>query len=76
MKTIGAIATIQFDNEPEPIEGYYFSFGDYMEDTETDSFGVDDLRIFYYAQGVEDLESLSKPNAGDFVVLSYQLEYQ
>ena len=47
MKTpIGAIATIQFHNEPEPIEGYYFSFGEYAENTDRDSFGVHDHHIF------------------------------
>ena len=73
---IGAIATIQFDNEPEPIEGYYFSFGDYDEDTNSDSFGVNDHRVFYYAQGEADMVALSKPNGGDFVILSYELEFQ
>ena len=73
---IGAIATIQFDNEPEPIEGYYFSFGDYDEDTNSDSFGVNDHRVFYYAQGEADMIALSKPNGGDFVILSYELEFQ
>lgn len=77
MKTpIGAYAVIQYTGESEPVDGYYFSFGDYNEETNTDSFGVNDDRVFYYAQGEPDMVALSKPNGGDFVVLSYELEYQ
>jgi len=73
---IGAYASIQFNDSDAPLDGAYFSFGDYLEDEEMDSYGVHDERIFYYAQGEHDLVALSKPNGGDFVVISYELEFQ
>jgi len=73
---IGAYACIQFNDSDTPTSGAYFSFGDYLEAEEMDSYGIHDERIFYYAQGEHDLIALSKPNGGDFVVISYELEFQ
>jgi hypothetical protein len=75
-KPIGAFATIRYIDEKEPIEGVYFSFGEYDEDSNEDSYGINDLFIFFYCEGEEDLKSFMKKGAEDFVVMSYELEYE
>ena len=79
---IGAYATIKWLGEDsEPVDGYYFSFGDYPEFNEetgdygTDSYGVDDSAIFFYCDGEHSLKSYMTKGIEDFVVLSYELEY-
>jgi hypothetical protein len=81
---IGAYACIQFEDEAETIEGYYFSFGaagidyenDYGQDWGNDSHGVPDTHIFYYCNGGEhELKSLMVDSPEDFKVLSYELIY-
>jgi hypothetical protein len=74
---IGAYACIQFEDEAETIEGYYFSFGDLTEYYEYDSYGVPDTHIFYYCNGggEEEMKSLMVDGAEDFKVLSYELIY-
>jgi hypothetical protein len=84
-KPIGAYATIQYRDEKEPIDGYYFSFGDagvdYENDTGcdwgNDSHGVPDTHIFYYCNGEEsEMIKLMEDGAYDFKVLSYELVYE
>ena len=75
-KPIGAFATIRYIDEKEPIEGVYFSFGEYDEDSNEDSHGINDLFIFFYCEGEEDLKSFMTEGAEDFVVMSYELEYE
>lgn len=75
-KPIGAFATIRYIGEKEPIEGVYFSFGEFDEDSMEDSYGVSDLFVFFYCEGEEDLKSFTKKGAEDFIVLSYELEYE
>jgi hypothetical protein len=72
---IGAYATVQWiDDSESEYSDVYFSFGEYIEETEKDSFGVSDSKIFYYADDAFDLESL-KNSTYDFKVLSYTLEF-
>ena len=82
---IGAYATIQYRDEANPIENYYFSFGDAGFDYENDegqdwgndSYGIPDTRIFYYCnRGEEELKSLMLDGNNDFKVLSYELIYE
>ena len=83
---IGAYATIQYTDEANPIENYYFSFGDAGFDYENDegqdwgndSYGIPDWDIFYYCNGgEEELKSLMAHNLkNDFRVLSYKLIYE
>jgi hypothetical protein len=75
-KPIGAFATIQYIDDEDPIEGVYFSFGEFDEDSMEDSYGVSDLFVFFYCEGEEDLKSFTKKGAEDFIVLSYELEYE
>ena len=73
---IGAYATIQWIEEnSSEISGVYFSFGQFDEEKDTDTFGVDDGKIFYYAEDEHDMEAL-KQSVQDFKVLSYSLEYK
>jgi hypothetical protein len=79
---IGAYATVVWlDDNGVPEDGteyseVYFSFGEYDEDAECDSFSVPDDHIFYYVDdGVSDMEKL-KNSDGDFKVIDYELEYQ
>ena len=82
---IGAYATIQYRDEANPIENYYFSFGDAGFDYENDegqdwgndSYGMPDWDIFYYCnRGEEELKSLMLDGNNDFKVLSYKLIYE
>ena len=82
---IGAYATIQYRGEANPIENYYFSFGDAGFDYENDegqdwgndSYGIPDWDIFYYCNGgEEEMKCLMLDGANDFRVLSYKLIYE
>jgi len=73
---IGAYATIQFNDEETPLEGAYFSFGSIDEDSETDSFGVPDNKIFYFCDDVYELNMLKVKGHENFIILSYELEYR
>ena len=54
---IGAHCTIYYvDEEYEPLSRY-ISFGNYHERTECDSYGVSDDLIFFYAEGMGELET-------------------
>lgn len=71
--TIGAQATIQWKGE-DGTEMVYISLGTWHDDDETDSFGVRDDEVFFYCEGIEELEELTDPdNDGDFVILEYSL---
>ena len=78
---IGAYATVVWlDNYGVPEDGaeysnVYFSFGEYNEENDCDSYGVPDDVIFYYAYDAHDLDKL-KDSTSDFKVLNYELEYQ
>ena len=78
---IGAYATVQWlDLEGNPEDGteysdVYFSFGQFEDDTDCDSFGVHDANIFYYAEDEVDLKRL-KNSKYDFKVIDYELEYR
>jgi hypothetical protein len=78
---IGASATVMWldaDGNPEDGTGYsdvYFSFGTFDEDTDCDTYGVPDDRIFYYAYDEYDLDKL-KTSTFDFKVIDYELEFQ
>lgn len=55
----------------------YFSFGDYNDKTHTDSYGIDDDYVFFYAdKGEADLKSFLVPGAEDFIIKSYELSYR
>lgn len=74
-QAIGATCAVQFD-DGMTVEGYYFSFGQYDEENDADSYGIPDGSIFYYCfEGEEELKALKDNHAGDFRVLSYELEY-
>jgi hypothetical protein len=83
---IGAYASVLFHGDIDPVDSYYFSFGDagidYENDTGcdwgNDSHGVPDTHIFYYCNGGEDeMKSLMAHGVkNDFKVLSYELIYE
>jgi hypothetical protein len=82
---IGAYASVLFLGDIDPVDGYYFSFGDAGIDYENDegqdwgndSHGVPDTHIFYYCNGGEyEMKSLMVDGAQDFKVLSYELVYE
>lgn len=74
---VGAEATVYYKDDPEnPLGGVYFSFGEYIEEKGVDSFGVNDLRIFFYVEGEQDMKSLMDPNGvEDFVVVEYTITH-
>ena len=75
---IGAHAVIQWLDNGEEGDCYYFSFGECDDENEPDcdSFGVPDDRIFFYCDGEHALKSYMTAGAEDFVVLNYELSYK
>jgi len=77
MTTIGAYALIKYIPEGNEITAY-FSFGEYNEDKEADSFGIPDDKIFYYCEeGENELKQLQNRDEFadyDFKVIDYELE--
>ena len=56
---IGGWATVRYIDEKEPLSrDVYFSFGQYDEATESDTFGVWDETIFFYATGESELKEM------------------
>jgi len=72
---IGGWATVRYLDEKEPLSrDVYFSFGQYDETNESDTFGVWDETIFFYATGENELKEMMEENLlRDFVVLDYRL---
>lgn len=71
---IGGWATVRYLDEVEPLGNVYFSFGQYDEANESDTFGVWDETIFFYATGENELkEMMEESELRDFVVLDYTL---
>jgi hypothetical protein len=69
----GATALIKYIPEGTEINAY-FSFGEYIEEKEADSFGIADSKIFYYCDaGEEELKRMQNSDF-DFQVLDYELE--
>ena len=68
---IGARARVRWENDPGQIKWAYFSFGKEVADEDgdvvRDSFGVEDINIFYYCQP----EDMDRPFE-EFAVLSYE----
>jgi hypothetical protein len=73
---IGATAVVQMNHYGCVYPEVYFSFGEYDEVRGSDSFGVKDDDIFFYARGEEEIQFLMNDlidTNEDFVVLEYQL---
>lgn len=74
-KITGYVATVQFNNEPEPISGYIFKIGSFDEETATEEEILADANVFYYLQNEHEMEQMKENGANDFVVLSYEPLY-
>jgi hypothetical protein len=78
---IGAHVNIKWTYDNEEVDGYYISFGQSPEFNEEtgeygdDGYGISDNDIFFYCDGEHVLKSLMTAGKEDFVVLSYELEY-
>lgn len=77
-KAIGAIVEVKhIEDTLDDVETTYISFGEYDEETNADSYGVDDNNIYFYCDDEEELKKLMLSwSAEDFVVLSYELVYE
>lgn len=72
-KPLGAWALIEWVDTKEQATRY-FSFGQYNDKTETDTFGLEDDLIFYYAEGESELKTLMiEPD--QFKVITWELVY-
>lgn len=73
MNPIGAYAVIKWHDDDLKYE-YYISFGDWNEDDpETDSFGIPDDTIFFYAKP-EDEQSLRDGSEG-WTLIDWEFVY-
>ena len=61
---IGAWITYRFNDMAQSLIGYV-SFGEYLEDAETDSHGINDDEIFFYLSAAELKEKLASQEYGD-----------
>lgn len=69
----GAHVTLTLPGVPDPIV-CYMSFGQYDEDSNRDSFGIDDDDVFFYVTGIYQLEDMrDHPDEYDFAVKSWEL---
>lgn len=66
MRRIGATALCRWTDTGEEGE-YYFSFGEYDKEADTDNFGVYDGNIFFYCSEGELLAMVGK-DGNDFQV--------
>ena len=79
---IGATAIIKWLSDGEIVEGYFFSFGvegEFNEETggyDSDSNGFEDDSVFFWCDGESALKSYMIEGIEDFIVLSYELEYE
>jgi len=46
----------------------YISFGEYIAKDNTDSFGLNDDDIFFYAQGMEEIEELKTNSSNGWLI--------
>lgn len=77
-KPIGALVKFEWVDTDPPVQDIaYFSFGDYDDVSETDSYGVPDTEIFYYVDGAEEglKEMMHIANPVEFKIVSYELTY-
>lgn len=76
-KPIGALVRFEWLDESAIQDKAYFSFGDYDDVSETDSFGIPDERIFYYVDGGEAglIEMMNNPNLPEYKIIGYELTY-
>jgi hypothetical protein len=65
---IGAYCQIQWQHDGRRVDGVYFSFEQYNAEANTTTSGINDEKVFYYADNEKELKSLMKPNDGDFII--------
>lgn len=63
----GVTALVRWNDNPEPFRAY-ISLGEYIEAEDKDSFGLDDSGIFFYAEGLEEIEDLKTNSSNDWVI--------
>lgn len=66
-RPIGVTAIVRWKDLPEGFPEY-ISLGKYIEDDEKDTFGIDDLVIFYYADGLEEIEELKTNTSNEWLI--------
>jgi len=75
--TIGATITYAYKDDIDNISQAYVSFGQWVEDTPYDTYGVADSNVFYYFENTDELIRATDHNNDDFefVVTSYSFHY-
>ncbi len=74
---IGAKATIRWNDSKEISENYYFSFEDFPEGSDPDTYvlplaNILDEQVFMYCSAEDFTEYVNTPE-GDFTILDYRL---
>ena len=64
---IGVTAVVRWKDLPKGFPEY-ISLGEYIEEKETDNFGVNDLSIFYYAEGFKELGELMTNSSNEWLI--------
>lgn len=72
-QNIGAHVLVQDTTGHNPNHTVYVSFGDYDEDTDTDTHGVRDIRIAYYMTPEQLRNGATTPD-GYYSVISWEYE--
>ena len=66
-RAIGVTAIVRWKDMPEGFPEY-ISLGEYLPDEEKDTFGIDDLTIFYYAEGLEEVRQLMINSSNEWLI--------
>lgn len=74
MQAIGAWGIMRWSDTGEELQ-VYFSFGDYDETTDCDTFGVHDSKIFFYCIDEEELQSSMIGDEEHCTLVSYEIQY-
>ena len=75
---IGADITYRYKEEDDGTDKYgYVSFGQWVEDTPHDTYGVLDDSVFYYFENADEMKRAMNADDGDFdfIVTSYYYNY-
>lgn len=72
IEPIGVRATIRWSDTGEELE-VYFSFGEYDEETDCDTFGVPDSEIFFYCTDEEEVQSFMIGDEEHCTLIGYEI---
>ena len=75
-EAIGAWGLVRWSDTGEELQAYY-SFGEYDEETDRDTYGIHDSKIFFYCSGGEsELKSFMIGDDEHCTLAWYEVQYR